>query len=140
VASSLCRVKSILGPTLERDSDLLATVTRWLQPPQITNAELQPYVKNSTSPSATRELRFTYVENVGRPKLQEFEADSCARSSLGVTVADRQCEGLAQRPIRLRLTRLVAVEILGEGILKNVLLAWISPISRRTSTSAPRPS
>ena len=130
VASSLAEVKSILGTTLERDSDLLATVNAVVAThPQITNAELAAILsKLDLSQRYPGSFAFTYVENVGRPKLQEFEAIAARDPPLGVTVAD---PAVVRASLNGRsgycLTRLVAVEILGEGILKNVLLAWISP-------------
>jgi len=101
VASSLAEVKSILGTTLERDSDLLATVNAVVAThPQITNAELAAICQNSTSPSATREASPSPMSRTSVVQTAGVRSDSCARSSLGGDSPQTGSgEGLAQRPI-----------------------------------------
>ena len=130
VQSSLSEVKSILGPSLERDSDLLATVNAEVAThPGLSNAALVAILsKLDLAQRYPGSFAFTYVENVGRGGLARFEATARRDPSLGVVVARSPSvkPSLEGRP-GYCLTRLVAVELSGEGILKNLLLTWISP-------------
>jgi len=103
VASSLAEVKSILGTTLERDSDLLATVNAVVAThPQITNAELAAILSKLDLSSATREASPSPMSRTSVVQTAGVRSDSCARSSLGGdSRRPGSGEGLAQRPIRL---------------------------------------
>ena len=131
MASSLADVKSVLGTTLERDSDLLATVNAEVAThPRLDNAALAALLsKLDLAQRYPGSFAFTYMENVSRRKAAEVRSDHAAQDPpLGLKVRGRALVK-ASRNGRSGycLTRLVAVEMLGEGILKNVLLAWITP-------------
>jgi diguanylate cyclase (GGDEF)-like protein len=130
VASSLTDVRSILAPSLERDSDLLATVNAEVAThPELTNGALAAMLaKLDLSQRYPGSFAFTYVENVSRADLPRFEAIARRDPSLGVAVA----RSPLVKPSRngrsgYCLTRLVSVDVTGDGIVKNVLLTWISP-------------
>jgi diguanylate cyclase (GGDEF)-like protein len=130
LASSLTDVKSILGTSLERDSDLLATVNAEVAThPGLTNAALAALLsKLDLSQRYPGSFAFTYIENVSAAALPNFDAVAEADPPLGVRdgTTGPVRPSLYGRP-GYCLTRLVAVEVAGEGILKNVLLDWISP-------------
>ena len=123
-------MKSVLGTTLERDSDLLATVNAEVAThPRLDNAALAALLsKLDLAQRYPGSFAFTYMENVSRARLPRFEAITRQDPPLGLKVRGRALVK-ASRNGRSGycLTRLVAVEMLGEGILKNVLLAWITP-------------
>ncbi|MGA2530233.1 MAG: EAL domain-containing protein [Acidimicrobiales bacterium] len=130
VETSLTEVKSILGPSLERDSDLLATVNAEVAThPQLTNAALAAVLsKLDLSQRYPGSFAFTYVENVSRADLPRFEATARRDPSLGTVVArSPSIKPSLNGRSGYCLIRLVSVELSGEGILKNVLLTWISP-------------
>jgi diguanylate cyclase (GGDEF)-like protein len=129
LASSVTDVKSILGTSLERDSDLLATVNAEVAThPQLTNAGLAAILsKLDLSQRYPGSFAFTYVENVSRADLSQFEATAESDPPLGVKNASTPVKSSIDGRSGFCFTRLVAVELLGEGILKNVLMAWISP-------------
>jgi len=129
LASSVTDVKSILGTSLERDSDLLATVNAEVAThPQLTNAGLAAILsKLDLSQRYPGSFAFTYVENVSRAGLPSFEATAEKDPPLDVKDASTPLRPSIDGRSGYCFTRLVAVELLGEGILKNVLMAWISP-------------
>jgi hypothetical protein len=75
-ASSLGSVKSILASSLERDSDLLATVNALVAThPQLTNGSLAAILSRlDPSQHYPGSIAFAYVESVSRAGLPEFEA------------------------------------------------------------------
>ena len=131
VASSLGSVRSILGTSLERDSDLLATVNAVVAThPQLTNASLSAILSRlDLSQNYPGSFAFTYVENVSSGGLSRFEAIAKRDPPLGLATT-----GLAPVARSLNgqsgycLTRLAAVEGLpGQALLRNLLLSWASP-------------
>jgi diguanylate cyclase (GGDEF)-like protein len=130
VTSSLADVKSILATSLERDSDLLATVNAEVAThPQLTNAALMAMLsKLDLSRRYPGSFAFTYIESVSRAQLSQFELVAQRDPPLGVT---DDSSSLVKSSLYGRsgycLTRLVAVEMSGEAILKDVLLSWIAP-------------
>jgi len=130
VTSSLADVKSILATSLDRDGDLLATVNAEVAThPQLTNAALAALLsKLDLSERYPGSFAFTYIENVSRRELPNFEAVVERDPPLGATVtSSNSVKSSLDGRSGYCLTRLVAVELLSEGILKNLLLAWISP-------------
>jgi diguanylate cyclase (GGDEF)-like protein len=129
-ASSLGSVKSILGTSLDRDTDLLATVSADLATnPELTNASLAAILSElNLAQHYPGSVAFTYVENVSRAGLARFDAVTERDPPLAVTTGKvLPAPSLDGRP-GYCLTRLVAIELLpGQGLLKNLLLSWISP-------------
>jgi diguanylate cyclase (GGDEF)-like protein len=131
VLSSLGNVKSILGTSLERDSDLLATVNAEVAThPQMTNASLETLLTRlDLSRNYPGSLEFSYVANVSKAALPSFEAVAGRDPPLGVAAAST---GTLVASFHGRagycLTRLAAVEGLpGQMMLRNVLLSWAAP-------------
>ena len=129
-ASSLGNVKSILGTSLDRDTDLLTTVNADVTTnSELTNASLVAILSElNLAQHYPGSVAFTYVENVSRAGLARFDTATKRDPPLGV--ATGKALPLPSRNGRAGycLTRLVAIELLpGEGLLKNLLLSWISP-------------
>ena len=130
IASSFTGVKSILGTALERDSDLLATVNAEVAThPGLTNPTLTAILsKLDLSQRYPGSFAFTYVESVGNSELSDFESTAQHDPPLGM---HQSASAVVKPSLNGRsgycLTRLVAVELLGEGILKHVLMAWLTP-------------
>ena len=130
IASSFTGVKSILGTALERDSDLLATVNAEVAThPGLTNPTLTAILsKLDLSQRYPGSFTFTYVESVGNSELSDFESTAQRDPPLGM---HQSASAVVKPSLNGRsgycLTRLVAVELLGEGILKHVLMAWLTP-------------
>jgi diguanylate cyclase (GGDEF)-like protein len=129
VAASLTEVKSIVGTTLERDSDLLATVNAEVAThPRLTNPALAGLLsKLDLSARYPGSFAFTYEENVTQADLSGFESVAQRDPSLGLAQSSNPIRPSLGGWSGYCLTRLVAVEMIGKGVLKNVLLAWVSP-------------
>ncbi len=86
VATSLGNVRSILGSSLERDSDLLATVNAVVAThPQLTNASLEAILSRlDLSQNYPGSFAFAYVESVSSAGLSRFEAVAQRDPPLGV--------------------------------------------------------
>ena len=131
VTSSLGNVRSILGTSLERDNDLLATVNTLVAThPELTNASLVTFLARlDLSQAYPGSIAFTYVESVSSAGLARFEALTRRDPPLGVAAASSVpvTRSLNGRP-GYCLTRLAAVELLpSQEILKYLLLHWVSP-------------
>ncbi|MFZ2056508.1 MAG: EAL domain-containing protein [Acidimicrobiales bacterium] len=128
-ASSLGSVKSILASSLERDSDLLATVNALVAThPQLTNGSLAAILSRlDLSQHYPGSIAFAYVESVSRAGLPEFEAVTQRDPPLGVTSSARIVRSYNGAP-GYCLTRLAAFEVLpGQQFLKNLLVSWATP-------------
>jgi hypothetical protein len=131
VASSLGNVKSILGASLQRDNELLASVNAAVAThPQITNAALTAYLsKLDLSQNYPGTIAFTYVESVNKAGLAAFEAVTRRDPPLGVPAPNsgpvaRSLDGQST----YCLTRLAAVELPSDqGALGDLLLNWVGP-------------
>jgi len=131
VASSLGNVRSILGTSLERDSDLLATVNAMVAThPQVTNTSLvTTLTRLDLSRNYPGSLAFTYVEDVASAGLSKFETVAEKDPPFGVAakVSTPVLRSINSQP-GYCLTRLAAVEDLpGQSFLRNLLVSWASP-------------
>ncbi len=131
VTSSLGSLRSIVGTSLERDNDLVATVNALVAShPQLTNGSLA-VVLSRLNPSLhyPGSIAFTYVENVSRAGLAGFEKVTERDPPLGVATAPSVPvrASLNGRP-GYCLTRLAFVDLLpSQAILKDMLLSWVGP-------------
>jgi diguanylate cyclase (GGDEF)-like protein len=124
-------VRSILGTSLERDNDLLATVNAFVAThPELTNGSLATFLARlDLSQRYQGSIAFTYVESVSSAGLARFEAVTRRDPPLGVSTAS---SAPVTRSLNGQqgycLTRLAAVELLpGQGVLKDQLLQWVAP-------------
>jgi diguanylate cyclase (GGDEF)-like protein len=131
VASSLGSLRSIMGTSLERDNDLLATVNAVVAThPQITNGFLTTILSRlDLSQQYPGSLAFAYVEKVGSAGLPKFEALTQRDPPLGVAPSSSApvARSLNGQP-GYCLTRLVALELVAghEGV-ERMLLTWTGP-------------
>ncbi|HMK96340.1 MAG TPA: EAL domain-containing protein, partial [Acidimicrobiales bacterium] len=131
VASSLADVTSILGASLQRDNELLASVNAIVAThPELTNGSLEAYLSRlDLSQNYPGTIAFAYVESVSETGLPDFEAATKADPPLGVpaTSSAPVTKSLDGQPSYC-LTRLAAVELLpGDDLLKDLLLEWAGP-------------
>jgi diguanylate cyclase (GGDEF)-like protein len=131
VTASLGNVRSILGTSLERDNDLLATVNALVAThPQITNHSLTTILSRlDLSQDYPGSIAFTYVEKVSNAGLAKFEAVTHRDPPLGVAPAISApiAKSYDSQP-GYCLTRLVALELMaGQENIEQMLLAWTAP-------------
>jgi diguanylate cyclase (GGDEF)-like protein len=130
VASSLENVRSILGTSLERDNDLLATVNAEVAAvPDLTNKTLAAMLARlDISQRYPGTVGFTYVERVSAARLPEFERQADHDLPLGATLpTGRVAPSYRGSPVYC-LTRYVANEILpSDGFLQQVVTSWLAP-------------
>ena len=131
VASAVGNVRSILGTSLERDNDLLATVNAVVAThPDITNQSLSTILARlDLSQDYSGGLAFSYIEKVNNGGLAQFESVVHHDPPLGVapstsTPVARSYDGQPG----YCLTRLVALELVpGQEAFEHLLLNWTAP-------------
>ena len=129
VAASLASVKSILGSSLERDNDLLATVDALVAThPHLTNASLATVLARlDLSQQYPGSMAFAYIESVTRSALPGFEALARRDPPLGLSSSGTVAASYHGSPDYC-LTRLATLENLPDAaIFKVLILSWAGP-------------
>jgi diguanylate cyclase (GGDEF)-like protein len=129
VASSLGSVRSILGTSLERDNDLLATVNALVAThPQLTNASLTAVLARlDLSQQYPGSIAFAYIASVSNSDLARFEAVAQRDPPLGLASRGPVAESY-KGASGYCLTRLATFENPPqEGLVKDLTLSWAGP-------------
>jgi diguanylate cyclase (GGDEF)-like protein len=133
VASAVGNVKSILGTSLERDKDLVATVNALLAThPATTNRSLGAVLSRLEIPQQyPGTLGISYVQSVSAAHLAKFEAAAALDPFMSTGTAPKTTGPVARSFIagsNYCLTRLAVPETsLGGGSPESLLVAWALP-------------